>query len=139
MKKYDLKESKVVDFDNFTGKLNSFAIFLNDNKNLSFIEKNGFDKQRWMNAIDSLKNESIELIDSIIDSTITADGNGMILAVNKKACEMFGYDREELIGKDIKLIMGNHVSKNHDMYLNDYKKTGKEQNKNMLNILFFLN
>eukprot|EP01080_Neovahlkampfia_damariscottae_P006017 gene6017-10019_t len=127
IKTYDLSDSKVVDFDNFSGKLNSFAIFMSDNKNFSFIAKNGFDKQRWMSAIDAIKKDSTELIDSILDATVTSNAFGVITNVNQKACDMYGYSKDELIGNDIKMLMGKHLAVNHDIYMKSYKETGKKR------------
>src|SRR5690349_18501882 len=43
-----LKESKVVDFDNMSGKQHTFCLFLKEGTKIVLQAENPFDKQRWM-------------------------------------------------------------------------------------------
>jgi len=38
---------------------------------------------------------------------------------------MWGYNRNELIDKNVKILMNNQDAENHDNYLNNFLKTGQ--------------
>jgi PAS domain-containing protein len=82
-----------VDFDNFSGRLNTFAIFTHDGTTHCFLAKNGFDKQRWMIALEKAFNGTPSLFQSIVDAGVASDSRGIILEVNQACCEMFGYEK----------------------------------------------
>lgn len=126
---FHIKEAKVVDFDQFSGKANSFAIFLSNGKTLSFIAENNFDKQRWMAAIEytNIKTSLTSIQESLLDACVSADYDGIIVSLNEKACQLFGYEKEEVIGKNVKILMEQNKQVSHDKYINQYKETGKRK------------
>eukprot|EP01060_Flectonema_neradi_P036083 TRINITY_DN6847_c0_g1_i6.p1 TRINITY_DN6847_c0_g1~~TRINITY_DN6847_c0_g1_i6.p1 ORF type:complete len:1678 (+),score=225.80 TRINITY_DN6847_c0_g1_i6:205-5238(+) len=63
---------------------------------------------------------------------INVDPMGTILMVNKAVTTDFGYQPEELIGENIKVIMPPSVAVMHDTYLENYRNTGK---RNILGIM----
>ncbi len=52
------------------------------------------------------------------------DVRGIIQFVNPAAETLFGYTTEELLGKNIKLLMPSPHREKHDDYISDYLKTG---------------
>ena len=65
------------------------------------------------------------IIDNAVDGIITIDERGVIESVNPSALRMFGYDREEVIGENIKILMPEPDRSNHDKYIGNYHATGK--------------
>jgi len=65
------------------------------------------------------------IIDNAVDGIITIDDKGIIESVNPSAMRMFGYEREELIGQNIKILMPEPDRGNHDKYIGNYHATGK--------------
>ncbi|CAB9501928.1 Receptor-type guanylate cyclase gcy [Seminavis robusta] len=66
------------------------------------------------------------ILDTAFDSMFAINQTGTIQMVNKAAVEQFGYDSpSDLIGKNVKIIVGEAHSKFHDMYLQRYKETGE--------------
>lgn len=63
--------------------------------------------------------------DNVFDAIITADEKGVIESVNPAVERMFGYVRDELLGKNVSLLMPEPYSKEHDRYLRKYLLTGK--------------
>eukprot|EP01094_Clydonella_sp_ATCC50884_P030174 TRINITY_DN973_c4_g1_i1.p1 TRINITY_DN973_c4_g1~~TRINITY_DN973_c4_g1_i1.p1 ORF type:complete len:760 (+),score=218.40 TRINITY_DN973_c4_g1_i1:70-2280(+) len=62
---------------------------------------------------------------------IVADGNGTILDVEGKVFPVLGYDREELLGQNVSvLVVEPHRSK-HNFYIDRYKKTRKGRAMNL--------
>ena len=64
------------------------------------------------------------IISTAIDGIIAIDQNGIIKLINSAAAELFQYDIDELIGKNIKMLMPEPHQTNHDQYIENYKKTG---------------
>ncbi|NQV68640.1 MAG: PAS domain S-box protein [Pseudohongiella sp.] len=64
------------------------------------------------------------ILENIIDSIVTIDGNGIILSVNKHTETLFGYPRAELLGSNIKMLMPSPYRSEHDKYINNYLETG---------------
>lgn len=63
-------------------------------------------------------------IDEKTDGIIIIDAAGSMLLVNKTTNRLFGYDRGELEGKNISLLMPSPFSERHNSYLKNYINTG---------------
>ncbi len=64
------------------------------------------------------------ILESVVDGVITIDTAGIIDSVNPAAERMFGYEIEELIGHNVKILMPEPYLAEHDGYLTNYHKTG---------------
>ncbi|MBQ0725362.1 MAG: PAS domain S-box protein, partial [Cycloclasticus sp.] len=64
------------------------------------------------------------VIESSIEGIITINNMGIVESVNPMALKMFGYSKDELIGKNINLLMPEPYHSEHDSYLQHYKQTG---------------
>jgi PAS domain S-box-containing protein len=49
-----------------------------------------------------------ELFDSANDGIVVSDDNGTVLEVNKRFCEMYGCDKNSMIGTDLKVLEGDN-------------------------------
>lgn len=67
------------------------------------------------------------IIESAVDGIIAIDEKGNIEYVNPAAVKMFGYDPHEVIGKNVKMLMGDDHQPRHDSYLERYRRTGERQ------------
>lgn len=65
------------------------------------------------------------IVDMAVNAIITIDRRGRIGSLNKAAEQMFGYQPEELIGKNIATLMPEPYSSEHDNYLMRYQQQGK--------------
>lgn len=65
------------------------------------------------------------IFDTASDGIITIDRFGAIQSVNPATNEIFGYLDEELLGQNVKMLMGSPHRDNHDGYLANYHDTGK--------------
>lgn len=65
------------------------------------------------------------LLRGLLDPVITIDGRGTIVEVGDSTQEMFGYGREELLGKNIRILMPEPHRSAHDGYLENYRETGE--------------
>ncbi|HUH32951.1 MAG TPA: PAS domain-containing sensor histidine kinase [Daejeonella sp.] len=65
------------------------------------------------------------IIENAIDGIITINNRGIIDSINPSACELFGYTPEEVIGKNVKVLMPNPYHDQHDEYIARYQRTNK--------------
>jgi methyl-accepting chemotaxis protein len=90
--------------------------------------------QQLPDNIDVLKRRVAELelenirnnkaIEDAVDSIIQIDGKKNITFFNKAAEKMFGYQREEVIGQNVKMIVPLEHRGNHDEYVDSNVRTG---------------
>lgn len=69
----------------------------------------------------------IALLDAAVDALVIIDGKGNIELFNSAAQKMFGYSKREVFGKNIKMLMPDPFSIEHDKYLSSYLASGDEK------------
>jgi len=67
------------------------------------------------------------ILESAVDAIVTIDNNGIIHTFNRAAVKTFGYEPNEIVGRNISALMPSPYSEMHDEYLHRYLKTGKAQ------------
>ena len=65
------------------------------------------------------------IVQTAAEGIITMSADRLIESVNPAAEKMFGYREDELIGKNVKILMPPDYANNHDRYVANYLKTGK--------------
>src|ERR1700748_3746860 len=65
------------------------------------------------------------IIQNAIDGIITIDERGHIETINPSACKLFHYTQEEVVGKNISMLMPQPYRKDHDAYIQRYQHTGE--------------
>lgn len=61
------------------------------------------------------------LWESATDGMVTIDSKGIITSVNSSAEDMFAYDRKELIGRPIEILIPQHLRTTHAKFREDYQ------------------
>jgi two-component system, LuxR family, sensor kinase FixL len=64
------------------------------------------------------------IIDTAIDGIITIDNRGKVETMNPAAANIFGYEPVEVIGNNIKMLMPEPDHSLHDVYIDNYHRTG---------------
>ncbi len=81
------------------------------------------------NRAEQQRRENEERIRSILetasDAIITIDTGAIIVDVNPSTEKMFGYQRTELIGRNIRILMPPPFQTEYDNYLSQYLRTGE--------------
>jgi two-component system sensor kinase FixL len=67
------------------------------------------------------------ILDAAVDAMVIIDGKGNIELFNTAAQKMFMYSSQQVLGKNIKMLMPDPYSKEHDGYLKSYLTTGHEK------------
>ncbi len=65
------------------------------------------------------------IVDTAVDGIITIDENGQINTFNAASEKIFGYREEEMLGRNVSLLMPPPDRDRHNDYINRYLKTGK--------------
>jgi PAS domain S-box-containing protein len=60
------------------------------------------------------------LLEAAPDAMVIADSAGVILLVNRQTEELFGYGREELLGKPVEMLVPEHVRDRHPSHRHGY-------------------
>lgn len=63
-----------------------------------------------------------EIFEYLPDAILIVSRNGIIKQVNLRACQMFGYEREDLEGLNVEALMPEHMSERHVKNRDDYFK-----------------
>ena len=64
-----------------------------------------------------LAENSKAILHTLIDGVIQINQNGVIISVNNALCKMFGYEENELIGRNINILMTEPYRTEHNNYL----------------------
>jgi len=64
------------------------------------------------------------VLTGMLDPVVTIDFRGKVLEVSRSVQEVFGYPPEELIGRNVSILMTEPYSSEHDGYLERYRRTG---------------
>ena len=65
------------------------------------------------------------IVNTVLDAIITIDEKGIVETLNPAAARVFGYRPEEVVGQNVKMLMPDPFSHEHDRYISNYLKTGQ--------------
>lgn len=68
-----------------------------------------------------------EILNGCVDAVVIINERGIIEYANKTTINMFGYEAEEMIGQNVKMLTGSEHKSNHDQYLKNYLTTGEKK------------
>lgn len=65
------------------------------------------------------------ILDTVLDGIVTIDGEGHIESFNEAAGKIFGYTANEVIGRNVGLLMPEAEARTHDDHLRRYSRTSR--------------
>ena len=81
-------------------------------------------------AIDQLENSEARtraILDAAVDAILTIETNGTVESMNPAAERLFGYPADEVIGRNVRMLMPEPYRHEHDGYLHNYLTTGQKK------------
>ncbi len=74
---------------------------------------------------DDYRSKMLEAIhQTAVDAIVTINQAGQIESVNPATEKLFGYEANELVGQNVKMLMPNPYQQEHDGYIRNYLSTG---------------
>lgn len=67
------------------------------------------------------------ILDTVPDATVVIETDGSIVSFNAAAVRQFGYTPDEVVGKNVSLLMPSPYREKHDGYLERYLRTGERR------------
>lgn len=64
------------------------------------------------------------LLDATVDAVIIIDSRGIIESFNRSGERLFGYRADEVVGRNVSILMTRSDSESHDRYMGRYLSTG---------------
>jgi two-component system, LuxR family, sensor kinase FixL len=67
------------------------------------------------------------ILDTVPEAMIVIDEGGAIQSFSSAAQRLFGYDQQEVLGKNVKMMMPSPYRESHDGYIERYIRTGEKR------------
>ena len=65
------------------------------------------------------------ILDTVPEAMVVIDEGGVVTSFSSAATQLFGYDPEEVIGRNVKMLMPAPYRDEHDEYIGRYLETGE--------------
>jgi len=78
-------------------------------------------------ALASAQSRNTVIINTVVDGIISIDSRGIVKDFNPSAERIFGYRSDEVIGRNINMLMPEPYSIEHDDYLHNFLTTGHKK------------
>ncbi len=91
-------------------------------------ELNEAHRQMAQELSDRIRAEALtrSILDTAVDAIVTIDEQGLIQTVNPAFERLFGYTPEDILGRNVSLLMAEPQATAHDGYILRYLKTGEK-------------
>jgi PAS domain S-box-containing protein len=116
--------AKRKDGSEFPMDLSITPFYLEDGRHFSGIVRDATERKKVERQIIEEATRTQAVMNTVLDGVITIDGRGTVQTFNPAAVRIFGYQPEEVIGRNINMLMPDPYHGEHDGYLQNYFTTG---------------
>lgn len=95
--------------------------------NRDSIKKNSLDQSYKYSSLTEAALRLKAIIETATDGIIAIDQRGTVEMANESAASLFGYDVEEMLGRNVKMLMPEPDHSSHDGYIANYLRTGEKK------------
>lgn len=92
-----------------------------------FIRREEHERRLAEGALAEQRARLTAIVETAVDAIITIDERGIIDSFNPAAERLFGYERIEVLGKNVSMLMPSPYREAHDGYLQHYAETGEKR------------
>lgn len=82
--------------------------------------------RRLRNKENLLQDRYDRILDNALDGIVTINKFGIIQSINHAAADLFGYNKSELMGNNINMLMSDTMSDMHDTYIANANNTNTD-------------
>lgn len=75
-------------------------------------------------AVEASHERLTTILDGTDNAIILSDSAGTIEAANRAALTIFGYSEQDLVGRNVRILMPSPRAEEHDRYIQDFQRTG---------------
>ncbi len=83
------------------------------------------EQKRALLKLADKERELSSILETVVDGIITIDERGTMRSANPAAERLFGYATQDMVGRNVSLLMPENAAAAHDGYLADYLRTGQ--------------
>jgi PAS domain S-box-containing protein len=113
------------DGSEFPMDLSISTFHLEDGRHFSGIVRDITERKKIERQIIEEATRTQAVMNTVLDGVITIDERGFVQTFNPSAVRIFGYQPEEVVGHNIKMLMPEPYHGEHDGYLKSYTTTGR--------------
>jgi len=119
--------------ENLTGKPFSFVIHCPKQEDMYLRANDETKMVEFVSAIGSYcVTASVQwgtdsFLEAFVDAVVISSEDGTIVGVNQKTCEMFGYEKHELMGRCVEILTPPHITPHHAQYMMNYIQSGEKK------------
>ena len=66
----------------------------------------------------------VQTLEQAVDSVVVIDTKNCVVLFNRAAEELWGFDREEVIGQNVNMLVPETIREKHDGYVDSNRRTG---------------
>ncbi len=90
-------------------------------------ERDKLREKQMQEAITAAGNKAVEkVLGQSVDSVIMINDQNIVTFINDSAIKMWGYTKEEVIGKNVKMLVPKEIQANHDNFVNKNRRTRED-------------
>jgi PAS domain S-box-containing protein len=113
------------DNTNFPMELAISEFPLGESRHFTGIVRDITERKRAESELRQAEERMRSVVDHVIDGIITIDVRGVVQSFNPAAEKLFGYGKDEVLGRNVKMLMPEPYHGQHDGYISNYTATGQ--------------